>query len=96
MAYSPRDMEVRPAHPCVTTDTHARPAEPLVLTQTTILQEMTDPAILNLQALAMSHYKAHLTTEIEVNSCKIFTDMRSTEVNMLKATIHQNWREQLY
>ena len=53
MAYSPRDMEVRPAHPCVTTDTHARPAEPLVLTQTTILQENDRSSnIKNLQALA--------------------------------------------
>ena len=31
-----------------------------------------------------------LFSEIEVNSGRIFTDMRSMEVNILKATIHRD------
>ena len=35
----------------------------------------------------------HTRYEIEVNSGRIFTVMRSMEVNILEASIHQNWRE---
>ena len=35
-------------------------------------------------------------SEIEVNSGKIFTDMRTIEVIILKATLHQDWKELLY
>ena len=36
---------------------------------------------------------SQLFFEIEVNSGKIFTEPRSGEVNIPKATIHRDWKE---